>query len=102
MKGLSKLSTKITVKKKRGPYKKKPRIELTPRQKRNSRLTHDILNGMTFLDASHIHSMNSAQAVQKQFRSTIINFIFPAFKDEIIKNNYDLKYLRELWRELLP
>ena len=90
----------ITIKKiKRGKYKKKERVELTPRKRRNNHLTFDILNGMTFEEASKVYNMNSAQAVQKQFRLTVINFFMPRMIKEIIDNEYDIKYLRRLWYE---
>ncbi len=84
---------------KRGKYKKKERIELTEQQRRNYRITYDVLNGATFEEAAKLHGMNSAQAAQKQFRLTVINFFLPYRQPEIIKKNYDIKFLRRLWTD---
>ncbi len=86
---------------KRGKYNKKPRIELTERERRNYRLTYDILNGSTFDEAARLYDMKSAQATQKQFRLTVINFFLPSYKQEIINKKYNIKHLRRLWRESL-
>jgi len=90
---------KKTIKKIRGKYKKKKRIILSTRERTNAHLTHDILHGMTFEAAAEEYNINSAQAVQKRFRLTVINFFSPYQQEKIIKKDYDIKYLRKIWAD---
>jgi len=68
-------------------------------EKKYYHITMDILNGMTFQEAAEEYKLNSRQYAQKIFRLTVVNFFTMSYTKEIVKNNYNIKYLRKLWKD---
>jgi hypothetical protein len=65
------------------------------------RMTIDILSGMPFQKAADQYGLNSDVHALKIFRKTLVctNIFLGSHKSEIVKNNYDINYVRQLWRD---
>lgn len=74
-------------------------MALQGKAKRNNDMTYDVLEGMTLQKAAAAYGFNSRQAAQKAFRLTVVNFFLQSNHSGIVKNRYDIEYLRKLWRE---
>lgn len=72
--------------------KKKP-----PYNRRNHLMTVDILDGMELKDAAIEYGIGTKQAAQKAFRLTAVNLFLSDDREKIIKSNYDIRILRDLW-----